>query len=279
MSKEGAFCFPSWAPISAIATWEHFERDYRSAWAFKQMPQHSRERHIRRGDLESVERTASKYRLAKDMLFRVLTDQRMEEVWSMIDDWDAERLSGVKIYDPVFASEICSSTFTEEIVSGCLGPRGKTAKMTRKEFEQWTKAVIEAAKQLSSLIEGTELNSLIADDINSLRTKRCAEEQVNPGDMCFYLQRMQFAVSNADFKLPFNRQVIPEIQLARPNDVHADRKFFVLTIYNRLSGFMERKALKQLLLITTIVAYELDEFSFEMRQIDRYLKKTDNQEN
>ncbi len=271
MSREEGACFPNWAPVSAIEIWEHWDRDH--AWAFKQMPQHIRERYIKRGNLEAVERAASKYRSAKDALFRVLTDLRMEEVWLMVGAWDAEGIAGSKIHDSVFASEIRDSTFAEVIMSGCLGPRGKTEKMTRQEFEQWRNGVIETAERLSSLIRGTDLASIITDDFNSLRIEQRAEKNVEPGDMCFYLRRMQSAVSNADFKLPFGRQVVPKVQLARPNDAQADRKFFVLSLYNDLSGFMEKKALKQLLLITTIVVYELDEHSFEMRQIDRYLKK------
>lgn len=248
--------FPDWVPDRAVAMWRDWEKDHSAA--YRQIPLELKEAmsEQRLGDVLAYREMI---RDTKCMLYRLLTDLRMEPVWRRVCALNSCSRSAISVYELVFLS-VC--------VRGYWGPLSKLDRMTRKDFGTWKKDVDTHTSALIDLIRGTDIESVIQDDLVTLGGK----QEVMAGKLSEYLNRIRIALAQPTFELPLSRKYQPTVSLKKPNDKHAGRKFFACFLFDWSDDLYARRDAKEIVLQTTITAFELDDSSFEMRQIDRFLK-------
>lgn len=212
--------FPAWAPEDVVRRWVEWEKT--------RLPESER-----------------------DMLYRLLTYEDMEDVWQKVRTLDSR-------YFPC-------SVFTSIAIRGFRGPIG-IEKKPPKELEKWQMEVKLTALKLESLIRGTDFDTIIADYLADKKLgsnlKRIEEglsyleQDIILGNLSVFLTSIARLIDNAEINnRHIRRDYHPPIKLKRPNSEEASRQYFVRAITKHFRYFFGQPY-RRLTAITVTAAFD-----------------------
>jgi len=249
--------FPAWAPAKVVQVWQTWEQDHPDAyeqipsWLIEQLPEN---------EVEKMYSRRERVRDTKSMLWRLLGMPFMQEAWEVIEALD----TGDR-----YSDRIAALVFSSVAIRAYWGPITKLEQMSPQRYDDWRNAVLRKIEELSALVERTDLDDLVKDELGS----RDFKDALCAGRLSDYLRLAHDALSKPNFKLRWTREYSPLVPLAKPNDRHARRKYFALRVFNYLSQEpFETQQAKRVVVLATAAAFDIEDPTTIERQVYRYLQ-------